>query len=88
MRTQSPSAWFAVTTFQAVALAALFGRTYVAAQESASVSNIAQLYTIPVQELEQGRSVRFRTTVLYSDLEFDIDIGEDFFSLRNLRARR
>ena len=28
------------------------------------------------------------TTVLYSDLEFDIDIGEDFFSLRNLRARR
>jgi hypothetical protein len=28
------------------------------------------------------------TAVIYHDLEFDIDIDEDFFSLRNLRARR
>jgi len=27
------------------------------------------------------------TSLLYHDLEFDIDIGEAFFSLRNLRAR-
>ncbi len=28
------------------------------------------------------------TRITYRDLEFDIDIDEDFFSLRNLRARR
>ena len=28
------------------------------------------------------------TRVEYSDLEFDIEISEDFFSLRNLRSRR
>jgi len=29
-----------------------------------------------------------RTTLIYHELEFDIDVDEGFFSLRNLRARR
>jgi hypothetical protein len=28
------------------------------------------------------------TTLLYHELEFDVEMDEDFFSLRNLRARR
>jgi hypothetical protein len=31
---------------------------------------------------------RERTTLIYHELQFDIDIAESFFSLRNLRARR
>jgi outer membrane lipoprotein-sorting protein len=29
-----------------------------------------------------------RTSIRYSDMEFDIDIDESFFSLRSLRGRR
>ena len=28
------------------------------------------------------------TTVLYEDVEFDIELPDDFFSLRNLRSGR
>jgi hypothetical protein len=42
----------------------------------------AQMLVIPADKPDES------TAVIYHDLEFDIDIDEDFFSLRNLRARR
>jgi hypothetical protein len=42
----------------------------------------ATMFVIPSDKPEES------TRVTYSDLEFDIEIEEEFFSLRNLRARR
>jgi hypothetical protein len=42
----------------------------------------ARMLVIPSDKPDES------TAVIYHDLEFDIDIDEDFFSLRNLRARR
>jgi hypothetical protein len=42
----------------------------------------ATMHVIPADKPEE------RTSLFYHELEFDIDLDEDFFSLRNLRARK
>jgi hypothetical protein len=42
----------------------------------------ATMDVIPADKPEE------RTTLIYHELDFDVDLDEDFFSLRNLRARR
>jgi outer membrane lipoprotein-sorting protein len=42
----------------------------------------ARMVVIPTDKPEES------TTVVYHELEFDVDLDESFFSLRNLRARR
>ncbi len=43
---------------------------------------------VPTRTVIQPADSAERTVVTYLELEFDVGLGEDFFSLRNLRARR
>jgi hypothetical protein len=42
----------------------------------------ARMVVVPTDKPQES------TTLLYHELEFDVEMDEDFFSLRNLRARR
>ena len=44
--------------------------------------------TVPTRTVIQPADEDERTVVIYLELEFDVGLDEDFFSLRNLRARR
>ena len=44
--------------------------------------------TLPTRMVMEPTDGEERTVVTYLELEFDVGLGEDFFSLRNLRARR
>ncbi len=44
--------------------------------------------TVPARIVIEPADGEGRTVVTYLELEFDVGLGEDFFSLRNLRARR
>lgn len=43
---------------------------------------------VPTRTVIQPADSEERTVVTYLELEFDVGLSEDFFSLRNLRARR
>ena len=43
--------------------------------------------TVPARTVIEPADGDERTVVIYLELEFDVDLGEGFFSLRNLRAR-
>ena len=44
--------------------------------------------TLPTRMVMEPTDGEERTVVIYLELEFDVGLEEDFFSLRNLRARR
>ena len=44
--------------------------------------------TVPARMVIEPADGEERTVVTYLELEFDVGLAEDFFSLRNLRARR
>ena len=44
--------------------------------------------TVPTRTVIQPADGEERTVVIYLELEFDVGLKEDFFSLRNLRARQ
>ena len=44
--------------------------------------------TLPARMVMEPTDGEERTVVIYLELEFDVGLEEDFFSLRNLRARR
>ena len=44
--------------------------------------------TLPARMVMEPTDGEERTVVIYLELEFDVGLDEDFFSLRNLRARR
>ena len=43
---------------------------------------------VPTRTVIEPADGEERTVVIYLELEFDVGLGEDFFSLRNLRARQ
>ena len=44
--------------------------------------------TVPTRTVIEPADGEERTVVIYLELEFDVGLNEDFFSLRNLRARQ
>ena len=44
--------------------------------------------TVPTRTVIEPADAEERTVVIYLELEFDVGLDEDFFSLRNLRARQ